>query len=43
MQSILMWKRKTIAFVAHDNQKSDLLEWAKFNRILLAQHNLVAT
>ncbi len=35
--------RKKIALVAHDNKKQDLLEWAKFNRLLLAQHELFAT
>ena len=34
---------KKIALVAHDNKKSDLLEWAKFNRVLLAHHELYAT
>jgi methylglyoxal synthase len=34
---------KRIALVAHDNKKQDLLEWAKFNRDLLAQHALYAT
>lgn len=34
---------KRIALVAHDNKKRDLLEWAKFNRELLAQHDLYAT
>jgi methylglyoxal synthase len=32
-----------IALVAHDNKKQDLLEWARFNRETLAQHELVAT
>lgn len=32
-----------IALVAHDAKKADLLEWAKYNRGLLEQHNLVAT
>ncbi|HVP65581.1 MAG TPA: methylglyoxal synthase, partial [candidate division Zixibacteria bacterium] len=32
--------RKRIALVAHDNKKRDLLEWARFNRDLLAQHEL---
>jgi methylglyoxal synthase len=36
------WKKK-IALVAHDNKKRDLLEWIKFNRDLLAQHELWAT
>lgn len=35
--------RKRIALVAHDNKKQDLLEWALFNRGLLAQHDLYAT
>jgi methylglyoxal synthase len=35
--------QKRIALVAHDNKKSDLLEWAKFNRGTLAQHILFAT
>ncbi len=36
-------KTKKIALVAHDNKKADLLEWAKFNRNLLIQHQLYAT
>jgi methylglyoxal synthase len=40
---IAMGPRKKIALVAHDNKKQDLLEWAKFNRELLAQHDLYAT
>jgi len=35
--------QKCIALVAHDNKKSDLLEWAKFNRGTLAHHILFAT
>jgi methylglyoxal synthase len=35
--------RKRIALVAHDNKKTDLLEWARFNRDLLVQHDLFAT
>jgi len=34
---------KRIALVAHDNKKRDLIEWSRFNRDLLAQHNLYAT
>ena len=34
---------KTIAIVAHDNKKQDLLAWAKFNRDDLSHHNLIAT
>lgn len=33
----------TIALVAHDNMKDDLLEWAMFNRDFLASFHLIAT
>jgi methylglyoxal synthase len=36
-------QRKKIALVAHDNKKRDLLEWSKYNRKLLVQHELCAT
>jgi methylglyoxal synthase len=42
-REIEMGPRKRIALVAHDNKKRDLFEWAKFNRELLAQHDLYAT
>lgn len=42
-QMIEMKKRKRIALVAHDNKKPDLLEWVRFNRSLLAEHELYAT
>lgn len=35
--------RKRIALVAHDNKKEDLLAWARYNRELLAQHEMYAT
>lgn len=38
-----MARRKQIALIAHDNRKLDLLEWARFNRETLAQHELYAT
>lgn len=41
--SITMAEQKTIAIVAHDNKKQDLLAWAKFNRCALDGHNLIAT
>ena len=40
---IVMQPDKKIALVAHDNKKQDLLEWAKFNRDLLAHHDVYAT
>ncbi len=42
-QKLGMAEKKKIALVAHDNKKNDLLEWAKFNKDLLAQHELYAT
>src|SRR5512134_3214009 len=42
-QKIAMEHDKKIALVAHDHKKTDLLEWAKYNRILLAHHDLFAT
>ena len=35
--------RKKIALIAHDNRKQDLLEWARFNRDTLAEHELYGT
>ena len=34
---------KRIALVAHDDKKGDLLEWAEYNRDILADHILYAT
>ncbi len=34
---------KRIALVAHDNKKSDLIEWAVYNKSALARHELLAT
>ena len=39
----MMGYDKKIALVAHDHKKKDLLEWAKYNRTLLAGHTLYAT
>jgi methylglyoxal synthase len=39
----IMKPDKKIALVAHDNKKSDLVEWTKFNKTLLANHKIYAT
>lgn len=36
-------EKKRVALIAHDNRKEDLIEWAKFNREVLAQHELCGT
>ena len=36
-------KIQTIALVAHDNCKKDLIEWVKFNRGTLEKYRLVCT
>ena len=38
-----MNKRLTIAIVAHDQRKSDMVEWTVFNAETLAKHKLVCT
>jgi len=43
VKMVKMTEEKTIAIVAHDNKKQDLLAWAKFNREALSCHRLVAT
>ena len=34
---------KKIALVAHEHEKRDLVEWAKYNRGLPARHKIFAT
>jgi methylglyoxal synthase len=38
-----MQRRKKLVLIAHDNRKKDLLEWARYNRDTLSQHQLHAT
>jgi len=42
-KKIAMEHDKKIALVAHDNKKRDLVEWAKYNRVLSAHHKIYAT
>ena len=43
MKNITIQTTKKIALVAHDHKKDDLLEWATFNKLTLAQHKLYGT
>ena len=36
-------ERKRIAMVAHDNKKKEMIEWAEYNKVVLARHELIAT
>lgn len=42
-KSQIMAERKNIAIIAHDNKKEDILEWIRYNRSTLKNHNLFAT
>jgi methylglyoxal synthase len=35
--------RKRIALVAHDSKKKELIDWARFNKGTLGEHDFVAT
>ncbi|WP_242692098.1 methylglyoxal synthase [Aridibaculum aurantiacum] len=35
--------QKRIALIAHDNKKSELIEWAVYNKQALLKHSLIAT
>jgi len=41
--TILLKKKKNIALIAHDERKQDLLEWVKYNKGTLSEHNLFGT
>lgn len=38
-----MRRKLTIALVAHDHRKADMVEWALYNSDFLAEHHLVCT
>lgn len=39
----ILGDRKRIALVAHDHKKKDLIDWAIYNKVSLARHELFAT
>jgi methylglyoxal synthase len=39
----MMEEIKSIALVAHDNRKEDLIEWAEWNYEVLVHHKLIST
>jgi len=43
MEYVTLGERKRIALIAHDSRKRDLIEWARFNRHILAEHIVLAT
>jgi methylglyoxal synthase len=43
MEEMVEARRRRIGLVAHDNKKTDLIEWSKFNRYVLERFELVAT
>ena len=44
MQTIKTLKaRKRVALIAHDHKKSELIEWAVYNKAVLTRHELYAT
>jgi methylglyoxal synthase len=43
VQPVVMPAVKTIALVAHDNRKGEMVDWANWNKPILAQHLLCAT
>ena len=38
-----MKKKLTIALVAHDNRKADMVDWARYNAEYLSHHRIVCT
>ena len=43
MNTRILSSKKRIAMVAHDNKKSEIIEWAIYNKTTLAKHRLFAT
>ncbi len=43
MKGKLLETTKTIALIAHDNKKDELINWVKKHKDILSQHKLIAT
>jgi len=43
MSKSILPVKKTIALVAHDHKKDELMQWVKKHKLILSQHHLVAT
>ena len=43
MKTRTLSSKKNIALVAHDNKKSDIIDWAIYNKSALSKHKLFAT
>jgi methylglyoxal synthase len=43
VERVKMSAMKSIALIAHDSRKEDLLEWVGYNRAVLCEHRLFAT
>lgn len=41
--TLTIGKQKTIALIAHDGKKAELIDWCKKHAKILAKHNLVGT
>ncbi len=42
-KKIRMAARKRIALVAHDGQKQSIVDWARYNKAILVEHEILAT
>ena len=42
-KKIRMTNRKRLALVAHDGQKQSIMDWARYNRAILVEHEIWAT
>ncbi|MFZ5494632.1 MAG: methylglyoxal synthase [Verrucomicrobiota bacterium] len=42
-KKIKMANRKRIALVAHDGQKQSLVDWVRYNKAVLVEHEILAT